>query len=121
MIVYLTIFAIGGALLGLRFNVFVLVPAFLLGVAFIIVLSGHHPAMEIALTAFGAVASLQVGYLLGRALYVMVAQKPDRTTAHEPHQPKLKTSSNMDRFANRATSPSPRAAAGAAHALARLK
>jgi predicted phage tail protein len=73
MIVFLIIGAFAGIMLGLRFKVFVLGPATLLVTAAITVsgiASGHEPGM-IALTAFGAVASLQIGYFVGGILQVM--------------------------------------------------
>jgi hypothetical protein len=70
MAVFLVVGTITGVLLGLRFKVLVLVPASLLATAVITVsgfVSGHEPGM-IALTVFGAVASLQIGYFVGGIL-----------------------------------------------------
>lgn len=64
MIFFFVIGAIAGILLGLRFKVFVLVPATLL-VAAVVVAGGNQPAVMIALTAVGTVALLQIGYLVG--------------------------------------------------------
>ena len=73
MIVFLIIGAFAGIMLGLRFKVFVLGPATLLVTAAITVsgiASGHEPRM-IALTVFGTLASLQIGYFVGGILQVM--------------------------------------------------
>jgi|SRR5580693_5573330 hypothetical protein len=54
-----------GALLGLRFKVFILVPASLLVAAVTIVggiVSGHAIGL-VALVTYGTIASLQIGYL----------------------------------------------------------
>jgi hypothetical protein len=62
LVVSLVIGTIAGVMLGLRFKVFVLVPAILLATAIITVsgiVNGHEPRM-IALTVFGAVALLQI-------------------------------------------------------------
>jgi hypothetical protein len=70
MAVFLVVGTIAGVLLGLRFKVLVLVPASLLATAVITVsgfVRGHEPGM-IALTVFGAVASLQIGYFVGGIL-----------------------------------------------------
>jgi hypothetical protein len=64
MAVFFVVGTIAGVLLVLRFKVLVLVPASLLATAVITVsgfVRGHEPGM-IALTVFGAVASLQIGY-----------------------------------------------------------
>ena len=71
MVVFLSIGTIAGILLGLRFNVFVLVPAILLATG-VIVASGHEPKMT-ALTVFGTAVSLQIGYLAGCIVRVMAA------------------------------------------------
>jgi hypothetical protein len=73
MIAFLIIGIFAGIILGLRFKVLVLGPATLLVTAAITVsgiASGHEPRM-IALTVFGAVASLQIGYFVGSILQVM--------------------------------------------------
>jgi hypothetical protein len=70
MAVFLVVGTIAGVMLGLRFRVLILGPASLLATAVITVsgfVSGHEPRM-IALTVFGAVASLQIGYLVGGIL-----------------------------------------------------
>jgi nitrate reductase gamma subunit len=55
---------IAGMLLALRFKVFILIPATLLAAA-LIVASSHQPKQMIALTVVGAVALLQIGYIVG--------------------------------------------------------
>ena len=67
MAVFLIVGTIAGVMLGLRFKALVLVPASLLATAIITVsglVSGHESRM-IALSVFGAVASLQIGYFVG--------------------------------------------------------
>jgi hypothetical protein len=71
MVVFVSIGTLAGVLLGLRFNVFVLVPAILLATG-VIIASGHELRM-IALTVFGTAVSLQFGYLVGCIVRVMAA------------------------------------------------
>jgi len=71
MIAFVSIGTIVGLLLGLRFNVFVLVPAILLA-SVTIAASGHELKM-IALTVFGTAVSLQFGYLVGCIVRVKAA------------------------------------------------
>jgi nitrate reductase gamma subunit len=54
----------GHMLLALRFKVFILIPGTLLAAA-LIVASSHQPKQMIALTVVGAVALLQIGYIVG--------------------------------------------------------
>jgi len=63
MIYFFTIGTIVGILLGLRFKVFVLVPATLI-IACAIIATGHG-AKAIAITMLATIALLQVGYVLG--------------------------------------------------------
>jgi heme/copper-type cytochrome/quinol oxidase subunit 3 len=63
MIYFLAIGAIGGTLLGLRYKVFVLVPATLIA-AFAIVAT-LHGARTIAVTILTTTILLQIGYVLG--------------------------------------------------------
>ena len=63
-----------GIILGLRFNVFVLVPAILLAIA-LITLTGiatHQSAGAILFVTFAAVVLLQIGYFAGRVLKVAI-------------------------------------------------
>ena len=78
MIIVLIVSTIAGVILGLRFKVFVLGPATLLATAAITVsglASGREPRM-IALTVFGTVASLQIGYFVGGILQIMIPAHP---------------------------------------------
>ena len=70
MMVFLIISTIAGMMIGLRFKVFVLGPATLLATAAATVtgIGSSHEAKTIALTAFGTMASLQIGYFAGRIL-----------------------------------------------------
>jgi hypothetical protein len=63
MMVFLIIATIAGILLGLRFKVFVLVPAVLIAAGFVIII-GHGLKM-VALTMLATTALLQIGYILG--------------------------------------------------------
>jgi len=63
MIYFLTIGTIVGILLGLRFKVFVLVPATLI-IACTIAVTGHGPKAT-AVTMLATTALLQMGYLMG--------------------------------------------------------
>jgi hypothetical protein len=72
MMHFLIIGAFAGALLGLRFKVFVLVPFILiLGCAIIATGEGWR---AIALTIFASAALVQIGYLLGLAGRVWVGR-----------------------------------------------
>ena len=71
MIDFLIIAAFAGIMLGLRFKILVLGPATLLVAAVSGVASGREPR-TIALTVFGAVASLQIGYFVGGILQIMI-------------------------------------------------
>ena len=64
--------AIAGILLGLRFKVFVLVPACLLATA--IVITSGHGLRATALIVFVAVVLVQIGYIAGSVLRVLVAR-----------------------------------------------
>jgi hypothetical protein len=64
VVAYFVIAAIAGMALGLRFKVFVLVPATLVAVI-AIVATGHQPKVVLALTALGTAVLLQIGYFVG--------------------------------------------------------
>lgn len=66
MVVFFTVGAVAGILLGLRFKVLVLVPVVLIATV-AIVLSGHGLRV-IVFTEFGTVVMLQVGYIGGCVL-----------------------------------------------------
>jgi hypothetical protein len=79
MIGFLIIAAIAGILLGLRFKVFVLVPAVLIAAGVVIII-GHGLKM-VALTMLAITALLQIGYILGCVVRVYTgAHLPARTT-----------------------------------------
>jgi hypothetical protein len=63
--------AVAGVLLGLRFKVFVLVPACLIAAA--IVFPSSHGLRATALMVFVAVVLIQIGYITGGLLRVLVA------------------------------------------------
>jgi hypothetical protein len=84
MLVLLAIGIIAGMLLGLLFKVLVLVPAMLLTAAVITVFGfakGLGSGM-IALIVFGAVVSLQVGYIVGA--FIATAATPIRRGPRPP-------------------------------------
>lgn len=89
MISFPIIGLIGGTLLGLRFKVLALLPTILFatsGVAVNGIVSGHGLKV-IALTAFGTVALLQLGYVVGCVLKAMAPEHflPHPTT-HRPRR-----------------------------------
>jgi hypothetical protein len=82
MFAFLIIGAIAGMLLGLRFNVFALVPAILLAIIAIALsdLVNRQSVAMIVLTVFATVVLLQIGYVVGRLLKVAAqAYLPTRT------------------------------------------
>jgi hypothetical protein len=64
VLVFLIIGTVAGILIGLRFSVFALIPATLLATGVIIVTDQHGPRI-IAITVFGTVVLLQIGYIVG--------------------------------------------------------
>ena len=78
-----------GILLGFRFKIFVLVPTMVFLIAVIIVdgvIFGHSLGV-IALSAFAATASLQVGYLVGGVLQQASHLRTRATTiVSTPHE-----------------------------------
>jgi len=70
MIAFLAIAAIAGLILGLRFNVLVLVPAILFTITVITLsdIARHQSFKMIVLTAVGSAVLLQIGYIAGRIL-----------------------------------------------------
>jgi hypothetical protein len=64
MVAFFVVAVIAGMLLALRFEVFALVPATLLTAAAIVAV-GNQPKVAMALTLFGAVVLLQIGFLVG--------------------------------------------------------
>jgi hypothetical protein len=72
MAVFLTVGAFAGIMLGLRFNVFVLVPTILLAVVVITLsdIANRQSIGVIVITALATVVLLQIGYLGGRILKV---------------------------------------------------
>ncbi len=65
--------AVAGILLGLRFKVFVLVPACLVAAA--IIIPSSHGLMGTALMVFVAVVLIQIGYIAGGVLRILVAER----------------------------------------------
>ena len=66
MLVFLITGTIAGVLLGLRFKVFALIPATLLAAGVVIVTGGG--LRVVALTVFGTIVLLQIGYFAGRVV-----------------------------------------------------
>jgi hypothetical protein len=69
-----------GAVLGLRFKVFILIPTgcFALAIAAVDGLARGHALRWIAITMITAATSLQIGYLGGCVLRSLVAVAPER-------------------------------------------
>ncbi len=74
MHVFLIVAAFVGIILGLRFNVFVLVPVILLAIALITLreIATGQSAGVILLATFAAVVLLQIGYIAGSVLKVAI-------------------------------------------------
>jgi hypothetical protein len=68
MLVFLITGAVAGILLGSRFKVLVLVPAFLVAMAVIILNGSGNTLGSIVLTVLGTLVSLQIGYIIGSIL-----------------------------------------------------
>jgi hypothetical protein len=69
MVVFVVICTIAGVVLGLRFNVLVLIPAMLLGAAIAIGLTSNRAYSDVLLALLGTIASLQIGYFIGCVLH----------------------------------------------------
>jgi hypothetical protein len=74
----LIIGVVAGGLLGLRFKILILIPASLVTIAAATVaeIAGGYEFKFAALTALGTVALLQIGYLLGCIVQVMIPARP---------------------------------------------
>lgn len=87
MIFFFVIGITAGIMLGLRFKVFVLVPATLLATSAITVtgiVSGHE-VRTLAITAFGTATSLQIAYIASCFRHAVIpAHVPARTTELDP-------------------------------------
>jgi uncharacterized membrane protein len=72
MVAFFTVGAFAGILLGLRFNVFVLVPTILLAIMAITLsdIANHQSIRVIVITTLATVVLLEIGYLGGRLLKV---------------------------------------------------
>jgi hypothetical protein len=72
MVTFLTVGALAGMLLGLRFNVFVLVPAIVLAITMITLsdIARRQSISTIIITTLATVVLLEIGYLGGRLLNV---------------------------------------------------
>jgi hypothetical protein len=68
MLVFVVTGAIAGMLLGVRFKVLVLVPAFLVAAVVISLNGSGHTLSSIVLTVLATVVSLQIGYIIGSVL-----------------------------------------------------
>jgi membrane protein DedA with SNARE-associated domain len=88
MLAFLIVTAFVGIILGLRFNVFVLVPAILLAIAAITLgdIATRQSVGVILATTFAAVVLLQIGYITGRVLKVAIqARWPTWTLIGHQH------------------------------------
>jgi hypothetical protein len=77
---------IAGILLALRFKVFVLVPATLLGAA-VIVAGSHQPKVTIALTVVGTAVLLQIGYIVGLIARALLQRRSMATSGDSFSKP----------------------------------
>jgi hypothetical protein len=80
MAVFLAVGMIAGVMLGIRFKVLILGPAFSIATAIIILtgIASSHESRKIALTVFGVLVSLQMGYV---ACGILQATRLPRRTA----------------------------------------
>jgi hypothetical protein len=83
MMIFLIIGTVAGILLGLRFKVFVLVPAILIAAGAIVV-AGHGLEL-IVLTVLATAALLQIGYVVGCVVRVYADAYLQRRTALRHH------------------------------------
>ena len=91
MIIFLIVSTIAGAILGLRFKVFVLGPATLLDTA-VVALTGignGYEATSIALVVLSTVASLQIGYFGCGILYATVLTHLPARAKIRPSPPQI--------------------------------
>ena len=74
MVIFLAAGALAGIFLGFRFNVFILAPAILLAIITIALshIVSRHGIGLIVITASATVVLLQIGYLGGRVLNVVI-------------------------------------------------
>ena len=92
MVAFLTIGTVAGIVLGLRFNVLVLVPAILAATTIITLsdVASRQNVRVIALTAFATVVLLQVGYIAGRILkFAAQRHSPNQMFVRHPRSNKL--------------------------------
>ena len=87
VVAYFVIATIAGIALGLRFKVFVLIPATLV-VMIAIVATGHQPRVVLALTALGTAVLLQTGYFVGGIVWAQLYRhSPSNVnSAHGAHE-----------------------------------
>jgi len=87
VVAYFVIAAIAGIALGLRFKVFVLIPATLVAVI-AIVANGHQPKVALALTALGTAVLLQIGYFVGGTVRAHLSRRAPSNvnSAHGAHE-----------------------------------
>ena len=91
MIIFLIVSTIAGAILGLRFKVFVLGPATLLATAAVALtaIGNGYEATSIALVVLSTVASLQIGYFGCGILYATVLAHLPAHTKIMPLPPQI--------------------------------
>jgi hypothetical protein len=75
-----------GVLLGLRFKVFVLVSATLMAAAVAIVVSGHQPKVTMVVTVLGVTVLLQIGYVIGFLVGLVIRTRLQRRTMARFHR-----------------------------------
>jgi hypothetical protein len=88
MVFFLIIGTMAGIVLGLRFNVLVLIPAALLAAAVTVAngLASNHASGAILFGLLGTLASLQIGYLVGCVLQAYFSQTAARDDIDIPSQ-----------------------------------
>ena len=86
MVAFLIVALFVGTVLGLRFNVFVLVPAILLAIAVIALrdIATRQSVGVILVTTFATVVLLQIGYIAGRVVKVATQTYSADLGAHAP-------------------------------------
>jgi len=87
--------ALAGMLLGLRFNVLILLPAIALSsVVTIVTLVGpHNRLLTLVIGIFGTLTALQLGYALGCVIRTYPFATPKRSSRRDSWLPTLPTNS----------------------------
>jgi hypothetical protein len=102
MLAFLIVATFAGVLLGLRFNIFVLVLAILLAIAAITLrdIATRQSVVVILVTAFAAVVLLQIGYIVGRVLKAAIQARWPTWTLMGHRRPKSEPTKSSYRTTN---------------------